>query len=135
MGDFKKLTLILDTNVIINFGEENIDRLGEGLFNELATQPVLVHPVSYYEIIWKHGKGRLRLNKPVDKWIDLLRKIPTLREIKLNWEDFFIAASFDYPENDPMDRLIVAAAKIRGLTIVTSDRTMIDFKGVDTIGF
>ena len=128
--------LILDTNAIIHYGNRNIKRLGNTLYQRLGSEDeLIVHPASYFEIVYKNRYRRLDLSEPVDSWIKRFRGMPGVRDVRTDWEDFYQAATLDYPVGDPADRMIVASAMIRNLPIITSDQEMLNFAGVVTIGY
>ncbi len=128
--------LMLDTNAIIHYGNRNIKRLGKMLYQRLNTEDeLIIHPVSYFEIAYKNRHRRLALSAPVDLWIKRFRGMPGVRDVRTDWKDFYQAAALDYPVGDPADRMLVASAMNRNLSIVTSDRVMINFDGVKTIDY
>jgi PIN domain nuclease of toxin-antitoxin system len=81
--------------------------------------------ISLKEAAWLLAHGRLVLREPVAPWSDWLRaaaSAPGLEVLPLTME--VAIASEQLPASfpkDPADRLIVATARIHGLTLITAD--------------
>ena len=81
--------------------------------------------ISLKEAAWLLAHGRLVLREPVAPWSDWLRDAagaPGLEVLPLTVE--VAIASEQLPASfpkDPADRLIVATARIHGLTLITAD--------------
>jgi PIN domain nuclease of toxin-antitoxin system len=82
--------------------------------------------ISIWEVAVKHGAGRLDLGIPLDDYIRRVHRLPLevvapdawlwIESVRLPWE-----------HRDPADRLIVALARRRGATIVSTDRRVSEF--------
>ena len=89
---------------------------------------IFLSPVSAWEIGMLVAKGRVRLRlDPVAAYRSLLR-LPKVEEAALTAE-ILVGSSFlpGWPHADPFDRVIVATARERGLTIVTRDRAILAY--------
>lgn len=81
--------------------------------------------ISLKEAAWLLAHGRIVLREPVAPWSDWLRdaaSAPGLEVLPLTVE--VAIASEQLPASfpkDPADRLIVATARIHGLTLITAD--------------
>jgi len=81
--------------------------------------------ISLKEAAWLLAHGRIVLREPVAPWPDWLRdaaSAPGLEVLPLTVE--VAIASEQLPASfpkDPADRLIVATARIHGLTLITAD--------------
>lgn len=122
--------LLLDTHVWIWLNEgvaklpaemrRQIDRAG-------AWGGVLVSVMSVWEVSLLHAKRRLRLNRELRTWVRQALA-PPIRIADMTPE---IAMECHYLpvwlHSDPADRVLVATARQEGLTLLTRDRTILDY--------
>lgn len=89
---------------------------------------IFLSPVSAWEIGMLVAKGRVRLRLDPAAAYRALLKLPKVEEVALTAE-ILVTSSFlpGRPHNDPFDRVIVATARERGLTIVTRDRAILAY--------
>jgi PIN domain nuclease of toxin-antitoxin system len=80
-------------------------------------------------------RGRVSLQPDPITWSRALRTTTGLQEEPLTFEIAEAAASLALATRDPMDRLLVATAKVRRLTLVTADRRLAKVPGVDVLAF
>ena len=67
-------------------------------------------------------RGRLRLARPPEPWLEDLRLLPELRFEPVGWEIARQAGAWgDKMPGDPADRLIAATAVVLEATLVTAD--------------
>jgi len=84
------------------------------------------------EVAQKQARGRLTLTAPIEEWVDRA----LFEQLKLYSITPAVAIeAYQIPDfhGDPADRIIVATARIHRLTIVTSDRLMIDSPHMKTL--
>src|SRR5262245_23859387 len=112
------MKLLIDSQVVI-WGWTNDPRLS------LPTRSMITDPnndvyssvATVWELELKRAKGKLTLPGPV---ISGLRQL-SAPAIAIDAEDTEAAASLPRHHDDPFDRMLIAQALRRGLTIVTSD--------------
>lgn len=83
-------------------------------------------PVTVWELILLVEGRRITLVEPVDTFVSKSRKELSLREVALTWS---VADELRYTilsHRDPADRFLVATAKFYDLTLVTSDRRLLE---------
>lgn len=84
--------------------------------------PILVSPVSAWEIAMLVAKRRLMLNMDPAAWFSALLALPGLKLAELSPEILIASVSLPgSPPNDPMDRILLATARAHGLRLVTRD--------------
>jgi PIN domain nuclease of toxin-antitoxin system len=79
-----------------------------------------------WELILLIEDRRITLAEPIDSFVAKSRKEFLLREAALTWA---VADELRYtilPHRDPADRFLVATAKVYDLTLVTSDRRLLE---------
>lgn len=112
------MELLLDTSVFL-WWESSSSRLADetvALLSDEANR-VFVSAASIWEIAIKRRIGKLAFEgSPTDAV-----HATGFFEIPIQGSDGELAGALDWDHNDPFDRLIVAQAVGRGLTLVTSD--------------
>jgi PIN domain nuclease of toxin-antitoxin system len=94
----------------------------------------LVSAISVWEVAMLVAKRRIRLDRPVEQWVDIALALP---EIQLAALDPAIAVrSTQLPgelHRDPADRIIIATALERAAPIVTSDERIRSYPHVQSV--
>jgi PIN domain nuclease of toxin-antitoxin system len=110
--------LLLDTHVFLWWREDS-DRLDSHVKRTIGRgEVVYVSAASAWEIAIKIQLGKLRIPGPVEAAVE------ESRFSKLPVTFAHAAATLDLPEHhrDPFDRILIAQARVEGLSIVTADR-------------
>ena len=118
---------LLDTHVLIWWFEDS-ERLSP-LFVEIIENPSNVKYVSVvnlWEVVVKIMTGKLKLKRTLDFIVRNLFEFEIL-DIKLN----HVLEIQNLPKihKDPFDRMLIAQAKVEGLTLLTADRKVIQYFG------
>lgn len=119
------MTFLLDTHILL-WWLEGGGRLSAGQRRALdrvsPASPVLLSEISLWEVAVLHELGRIRLSRPLEEWLRLASAPPLVQTCRI---DAAVAAETTaLPpgfHRDPADRIIVATARLRGATLVTSD--------------
>ncbi len=125
------LTLLLDTHIWLWLaaGDRRLTRRRSRRIAEAAAAGTLmVSPISAWEIGLLVSRGRVRLGKALEPWLDDALAAPGLNVAALT--PHIAAASCRLPEPfhpDPADRMIVATARDLGATIVTADQRILAY--------
>lgn len=72
---------------------------------------------SVWELEVKQAKGRLRLP---EGWVEKVQQYGML-EIPIHFADAAASARLPWHHADPFDRMLIAQAKLHGLTLVSRD--------------
>jgi PIN domain nuclease of toxin-antitoxin system len=128
------VSYLLDTHVVVWLiggkpapGARLLHRL------EADNSRVVVSAVSAYELGTKVRLGKL------DNAVELVRSWPAsvarlgAVELDLSHEHALEASQLSWDHRDPFDRLLVAQARVEGLTLVTADSAMLDAPGVELL--
>jgi PIN domain nuclease of toxin-antitoxin system len=109
--------LLLDTEALI-WWDANDPKLGGNARAAIQNaEAVYVSAASAWEIAIKAALGKLRTNRrPAQAVID-----GGFNELPVSFEHAEATAALAAHHGDPFDRLILAAARFEGLTVVTSD--------------
>ncbi|MEX2579295.1 MAG: type II toxin-antitoxin system VapC family toxin [Verrucomicrobiales bacterium] len=84
--------------------------------------PLLVAPVTFWELSDKERRGRFSSRRPVSEWPTLIAKVPWMEIVDTDSSIWIAAAALDWSHRDPADRLIAATALARGVPVLTKDR-------------
>jgi PIN domain nuclease of toxin-antitoxin system len=126
--------LLLDTHAFIWVSDGDGRRVGRrarAAIDKAATRDALrVSAVSLFEIVALHVVGRLRLNRPVERWLDEALSMTGIRTTELGRE-IAIDAGFIPREAlaDPVDRIVAATARHLDATLMTADDAVLDYAG------
>jgi PIN domain nuclease of toxin-antitoxin system len=113
--------MILDTCALLWLASGD-KRISRSVLKEInAAAAVYVSAISGFEIAIKIAKGKLKLPRPPQEWFEKAAEHHGLAILPLELNVCITAAQLPPLHNDPCDRFIIAAAKLHGLTVVTSD--------------
>jgi len=94
-----------------------------------STRAAIVNPesetvlsvASAWEVAIKHALGKLPLNNPPSRLLDVSVRELKLIVLPIALDHALAAASLPPLHKDPFDRMLVAQAQVGGLTLVTAD--------------
>ena len=124
-------TFLLDTCVALYLiANEPISDAGNTAMSKSADAglPLLVSPISGWEVGLLARKGRFRSPMSPERWLEALRGTPGIRFCELSAE-VLMASSFlpEFAYKDPADRIIAATAREFGYTVMTRDKALLDY--------
>ena len=122
--------LLLDTCAAIWTTEEGpLSAEAERIIEEAfaAGTPVLVSPITAWEVGQLVARGRLALTRDPKAWFaGLLSTGVALAD--LGWEVLLQSTSLpSCPLRDPADRILAATARAHGYRLMTRDRPLLDY--------
>lgn len=85
------------------------------------------------ELSIKVGKGRIRLSQPVQRWIEQAVLLHHLTLLPLEIGPASAAGLLPWIHADPFDRILIATARHHSLKIITADRTIAQYPGINTL--
>ena len=114
------MRLLLDSNALHRFVAEP-ERLHSNVLATIAdaASEVFYSAVNLWELAIKRAKGRLAFDDSA-----VLRTLAEqcFRELPVTTRHGLEAAALPPHHTDPFDRMLIAQARLEGLTLVTSDR-------------
>ena len=131
------MSALLDTHVLIWWlGDQ--DRLSHAQREVVSTaragSPLVVSDISLWEVAMLHGLGRIHLTIPLREWLEKAVAPPLVRRQGISPAIASELASLpDSFHRDPADRILVATARVLGMTLLTRDRRIVDAALVDTL--
>ena len=124
------MRILLDTHIFI-WTIANPARLSRRAAKVIADprNELWVSPVTTWEILFLHRKGRLNLKGEPASWFsDALNRMP-FREAAFTHEVALASDAVILPHRDPADTFLAATAKVYDLTLVTADENLSRGKG------
>ena len=131
------MSALLDTHVLIWWLDDR-GRLSraqqEVVASASAGSPLLVSDISLWEVATLHGLGRIHLTIPLREWLEKAVAPPLVRRHGISPAIATELASLpDSFHRDPADRILVATARVLGVTLLTQDHRIIDAALLDTL--
>jgi PIN domain nuclease of toxin-antitoxin system len=122
------VNLLLDTQALIWWREGN-RKLGPRARTtiEKHAATVRVSAATAWEIAIKSRGGRLRLREPLHVWMPAALESSGFGMLHVTIDHAIAVANLPDHHGDPFDRLLIAQARMEGLTIVTSDAAFGDY--------
>jgi PIN domain nuclease of toxin-antitoxin system len=126
------MKLLLDTHIWL-WSLAEPKRLSRRVQQELTDHDndLWLSPVSTWEILLLHAKGRIYLHGNARDWI--ARATADLREAPLTHDIVVAAQELRLPHQDPADRFLAATAEVLGLTLVTADQRLLGLGTIATL--
>ncbi len=114
------MRLLLDTHVLlwVLAGDKRLTRSSRDILTSADT--VVVSVVSAWEIALKAAAGKLRAPDDLEEAV----RESGLSMTTLDFADVAESARLPLRHSDPFDRMLVAQARVRGLTIMSKDRQL-----------
>lgn len=118
------MNCLLDSHVLLWWLGMDSDKLSDTVRDAIArADQVCISVASVWELEIKRSLGKLDL--PVAEWEGVAASGLTFIEIAL--DDAVAAAALPPIHRDPFDRMLVAQARNRGLTLVTRDARLLEY--------
>ena len=129
------MSLLLDTHVWV-WSQEDPERIGKRARRRLEDtgEDLFVATISSLEIARLIHVGLLEFEGKLDRWVEV--SLDVLRCGSLELSHAVAVAAYQLPgafHKDPADRILVATARVHGLTLVTADQRLLDYRPVRTL--
>jgi len=126
------MKFLLDTHILL-WSLLEPDRLTKEVqdnLNEISNE-LWLSPITTWEIIILSEKKKIKLTatNPTD-WIKKVYSEIPFKEAALNHEVAIQSRKLDLPHQDPADRFIAASALVYDLTLITSDKRLMNLEEV-----
>jgi PIN domain nuclease of toxin-antitoxin system len=92
-----------------------------------------VSAISGFEIAQKVAKGKLVLPRPPAEWMELALRLHGLKSLALEMDSAISAGALPALHADPFDRLLIAIAQARRLTLLTPDPLIRQYPALTTL--
>jgi PIN domain nuclease of toxin-antitoxin system len=124
------MKLLLDTHILV-WSIMTPSRLSRRAAKVMADprNELWISPVTPWEILYLHRKGRLKLKDGPVSWFSAALSRMPFREAALTHEVALASDLITLPHRDPADAFLAATAKVYDLTLVTADDNLLKGKG------
>jgi PIN domain nuclease of toxin-antitoxin system len=128
------MKLLLDTHIWI-WSVLEPERLSRRVARELssARNQLWLSPVSIWEAMFLHRKGRLEVPEGFSTWLTRALTVAPYHEASFTFDVAVALETIQLPHTDPADLFLAASAKAFGLTLVTSDRNLLRAKDISVM--
>jgi len=125
------MRLLLDTHIWVWSVIER-QRLSARVIRELedSETELWLSPLSLWEVFLLCRKRRLALDPDPETWVHNALKLAPLRAADMSYEVARETERFELAHRDPVDKFLVATARVLELTLVTADENLIKAKTV-----
>jgi PIN domain nuclease of toxin-antitoxin system len=119
------MNLLLDTHVFLWWvgGGQGLSAKAHHAISNPENQCYL-SIASCWEMAIKCGQGKLKLSKPVDRFVSGQLQQNQFRLLDLRLNHLEKLQSLDWEHRDPFDRLLVSQAGAENMVLVTEDRVI-----------
>ncbi len=120
--------LLLDTNVLIWTLSES-DRISAQAKRAMSRSAshLFVSVISVWEMILKHQAGKLDLQAPMEDVINQILYQSQWQILPVRTGHMVPLLSLPMIHKDPFDRMLIAQARLEGMALVTSDKTIAEY--------
>ena len=127
------MRLLLDTHIWL-WSLQDPKHLGKRVQHELRDpeNELWLSPISTWEALTLHEKGRVRLHGDLDEWV--VAATAPFREAPLTHEITAVARRLPLPQRNPADRFLAATAHVLDLALVTADASLLGLGEIATLG-
>jgi len=126
--------IMLDTHIWIYLVSGKSDKIPEKAKNAISkSQTLLLSAISCWEVALLAKKKRLILTMKTERWINNALNYPKLKVLDLTPGILVKSVLLDEFHPDPADRMIVAVCHLNSIPLITADRKIQQWAGIETI--
>ncbi|MEM0899633.1 MAG: type II toxin-antitoxin system VapC family toxin [Pseudomonadota bacterium] len=123
--------ILLDTHVAVwlRAGDERLGSETRQMIREAQQQnAVFLSPITAWEVTMLVAKGRLQMLQTPTDWYATFITASGVGEVQLDWRVLIGSVELtDWAHRDLADRMLVATAKLKRLTLTTADQRMLGY--------
>jgi PIN domain nuclease of toxin-antitoxin system len=122
------MKLLLDTHTFLwaNIEAERLSLTVKSLLSS-GEHELFLSVATPWEIQIKHQLGKLVLAKPVEELVNINRLENNTQLLPIELAHISYLAQLPQHHKDPFDRIIIAQAIIEDMTVVTVDKSFVDY--------
>lgn len=96
-------------------------------------QSLFISTISAFEVAIKHRRGALRLPMSPDRWWPKILEHHGIEEISISSKIAISSVGLPLLHNDPCDRIIISTSKVNNIPIITPDKLISQYSGVNVV--
>jgi PIN domain nuclease of toxin-antitoxin system len=123
--------MLLDTCVLLWLAtaQVHLSPRARALIGAHASE-LFVSAISAFELSLKHARGRLVLPLEPEVWFETALAQHGIEALPVDWRIAARSAALPFHHADPADRILVATALQRGLTLLSPDSLLRSYGGL-----
>jgi len=127
--------ILLDTHSLLWWAldPDRLSRSGKEAVQVMEEGGGYASAISVWELGIKVQRGQLELPISVDELARRVEGGGVVELVPVDTTTWLRTLSLDWEHRDPADRVIVATAQLKQVPILTKDRTMHEFEGIECI--
>jgi len=127
--------ILLDTHALLWWAldPEQLSPAAKDAVRSMEERGGYASSISIWEIGIKLGRGQLELPITVEELALRVQQGGVVELLAVDTTVWLRTLSLAWAHRDPADRVIVATAQIKGVPVLTRDRRLRDFAGVECI--
>ena len=122
------MRLLLDTHTLL-WAAADDKRVPPRVYALLRAQQnrLFLSAASVWEIVIKHGTGRLHLPDTPGRFLRRCLDLFALEPVSVTFEHTLQVETLPDYHRDPFDRILIAQAQLEGLAILTNDKAFANY--------
>ena len=126
--------MLFDTQCWLWLQDERVERFSVPTLRTVSDPNTarFLSLASIWEISIKYGLGKLLLPRPPDQYVPVRLRTSVTQPLAIDLHHVCAGASLPLHHRDPFDRLLIAQARVEGLTLLSSDRRFAEY-GIDLL--
>jgi PIN domain nuclease of toxin-antitoxin system len=127
--------ILLDTHALLWWAldPEQLSTVAKDVVRTMEKRGGYASSISIWELGIKAHRGQLELPITVDELASRVEQGGVVELVAVDTTIWLRTLSLAWPHRDPADRVIVATALTKGVPVLTKDRLLHDFRGVDCV--
>jgi PIN domain nuclease of toxin-antitoxin system len=127
--------ILLDTHALLWWAldPEQLSPTAADVVRSMEERGGYASSISIWELGIKVGRGQLELPITVDELALRVERGGVVELVSVDTTTWLRTLSLPWAHRDPADRVIVATALIKGVPVLTRDRLLHDFGGVECV--
>lgn len=127
--------ILLDTHALLWWAldPEQLSAVAQATVSRMEDEGGYASSISIWELGIKVRRGQLELPITVDEFALRIQQGGVVELVPVDTNVWLRTLNLAWPHRDPADRVIVATALSKGVPVLTKDRLLHDFAGVESI--
>lgn len=127
--------IVLDTHALLWWALDPtlLSRTAKQVCAEMEAEGGIASAISIWELGIKVKRGKLDLGTTIDDFARRVQDTGVVEILPVDVTTWLKSLSLPWAHRDPADRVIVATALLNGRRLLTKDRLLRSFKGVETV--
>lgn len=122
------MSYLLDTHILLWWLKDD-EKLRDGARKVISSKPVWISVAAIWEIVIKRRLGKLEIPGNIE---EVLKK-QGMNILDIKMSHVLLLESLEDIHADPFDRIQICQAKKEGMTLITQDRQIKKYPGIEIL--